>query len=154
MERKTVDLEVYEKDNNLIKLNANKIPDLVGVSLLPLDMDDESITVCEFTSLEDEGVKEIIFSPPHGIMVSNIRVISNNTIEFDLKIAAETPLGDKTVTVIYDDGNKSVTGVNLFEVQPPDATDPGGGTIRVIPITGIPGDIYDDQIKPPDSRLP
>ena len=44
MERKKVVLEVYEKDYNLIKLNANKIPDLVRVALLTLGMDEESIT--------------------------------------------------------------------------------------------------------------
>ena len=72
---------------------------------------------CEYTSFEEEGVNRITFSPSNGIMVSDINVISNKTIEFDIDISVGTPLGFKSVTVIWDEGKQVIVGNNVFEVR-------------------------------------
>jgi hypothetical protein len=43
-------------------------------------------------------------------------VISNTEIEFDLEIAADAPTGLKTIVVVYDDGDESIVGNNVFVV--------------------------------------
>lgn len=65
MERKKVVLEVYEKDYNLIKLNAIKVPDLVRVALIALGMDEESIT----------KIPDVLF----------LKVIKNINAEFEME---------------------------------------------------------------------
>ena len=56
------------------------------------------------TTFEDDGVSAILLMPPGGFTVSNINVISNTEIEFDLEIAVDAPVGSKSVIVTYDDG--------------------------------------------------
>ena len=59
-----------------------------------------------YTTFQDNPPVEISFDPPDGLTVSNINVISNTLIEFDLEIAANAPGGDRTVIVTYDNGDK------------------------------------------------
>jgi len=73
---------------------------------------------CINTTFRDDGVSAIIFSPDDGLTISNIRVLNNVEIEFELEIAVNALLGLRTVTVIWNDGNRSVTGANVFEVIP------------------------------------
>jgi hypothetical protein len=68
------------------------------------------------TTFEDDGIDEILFSPEDGLTVENRSTEGNTVVKFDLIIAADAPLGPKTVTVIYDDGTKFITGANVFEV--------------------------------------
>jgi hypothetical protein len=113
---------------------------------------------CINTTFRDDGFSEILFSPNDGLTVSNVVVLSNTEIEFELEIAADAPVGIKTVTVIWDNGTQFVTGANVFEVSeaindieftPPDELDPGESPIEVIvlPIPDYPDDIFDDPIE-------
>ena len=148
--------------------SRHSIPPQFG-AINPFYGEQESTLIVEIacinTTFQDDGVSEILFSPNDGLTVSNITVFSNTEIEFELEIAADAPVGIKTVTVIWDDGNQFVTGVNVFEVTtpindieftPPDELDPGESPIDVIvlPIADYPDDIYDDPIEPPDYTLP
>ena len=69
------------------------------------------------TTFEDDGVDQIIFSPS-GITVDQVSIESNTVVECDITIATDAPpIGNYTVTVRYDNGNKSITGINVFEVS-------------------------------------
>ena len=76
-----------------------------------------SLTVtCVNTTFRDDPPVEIAFIPSDGLTVTNISVISNAEIEFNLKIAADSPLGQKSVIVTYGFPAASITGNNVFEV--------------------------------------
>ena len=49
-------------------------------------------------------------------MVSDIKVMSDYTIEFDMDISTDTPVGFKSVTVLWDEAKQFITGVNVFRV--------------------------------------
>lgn len=132
------------------------------VSIAPSQGSQEEVLtitiMCINTTFQDDGINEIIFSPNGGIFVRSISVESNTEVEFDIEIDADAPLGSRSVTVIWDDGTKSVTGGNVFEVStsindieftPPDELDPGDQEtpIRVITIPDYPEDIFDDLIE-------
>jgi hypothetical protein len=59
---------------------------------------------CRYTTFEDDDVGNILFHIPDGLTVSNIVVISNTEIEFDLDIAINAPVGTKGISVVFDDG--------------------------------------------------
>ena len=59
---------------------------------------------CIYTTFEDYGVSAIQFHPKDGLTVSNINVISNTEIEFDLEIAIDAPIGTKGISVVFDNG--------------------------------------------------
>jgi hypothetical protein len=68
------------------------------------------------TPFQDDPPVEISFRPPDGLTVSNINVINNTEIEFDLEIAVDAPVGMKQLIVRYGDRNKYVYRDNVFEV--------------------------------------
>ena len=70
-----------------------------------------------YTSFKDDGVTDISFIPPDGIRISNISVKTNNTIELDLEIASDAPVGFKTIIITLDEGNQVMIGNDLFEVR-------------------------------------
>ena len=73
-----------------------------------------------FTTFEQNPPVEIRFDPPDGLTVSNVDVVSDDGIYFDLAISVDAPVGTKRVIVIYDDGNKVVENSDVvFEVIPP-----------------------------------
>ena len=53
----------------------------------------------EDTYFEDYGSKIIIF-PTAGLAISNVNVISNTELEFDLEIAVDAPVGRRDVYVL------------------------------------------------------
>jgi len=67
---------------------------LMGVSLYGIS-----------TTFQDNPPVEITFDPPAGLTISNIDVISNTELAFDLEIAVDAPVGYRNVIVTYDDGN-------------------------------------------------
>jgi len=73
---------------------------------------------CAYTTLQDDPPVEISFDPPDGLTVSNINVISNTKILFNLDIAVDAPVGERQVIVTYDDGNKVLEEDSAFEVLP------------------------------------
>jgi hypothetical protein len=107
------------------------------------------------TTFQDDGINDIIFSP-EGITVDSINIQSNTEVECDITIAANAEPRDYSVTVIWDNGNQFVTGVNVFEVSipindieftPPDELDPGGSPIDIIVVDPYPDDIFDEPIE-------
>lgn len=76
---------------------------LTGVTILTKD-----------TTLEDDGVRTILLMPPSGLTVSNINVISNTEIEFDLEIPVDAPVGAKEVYVALNDGMGYVGNSEVF----------------------------------------
>lgn len=117
-------LEIYtDTSTSMIrKIDSYWMPTPAFVEIWPTTGEQSStltrvVLICENTSFEDDGVHEIVFSPPDGIMVSDINVISYNTIEFDIDISVDTPVGFKSVTVIWDEGKQVTTGNNVFWVR-------------------------------------
>jgi hypothetical protein len=53
------------------------------------------------TTFQDNPPVQIGIESPYGLAVSNINVISNTEIEFDLDIAIDAPVGLRTVIVTY-----------------------------------------------------
>ena len=73
--------------------------------------------------LVDYPPPEILFDPPDGIVVSNVWYSgATNTeiihIGFNFEITTDAPIGYRDVTLIWEDRNKSVTGVDSFKVLP------------------------------------
>jgi hypothetical protein len=68
----------------------------------------------EHTTLEDDGVRTILLMPPSGLTVSNINVISNTEIEFDLEIPVDAPVGSKEVYVALSDDTGYVGNSEVF----------------------------------------
>ena len=68
------------------------------------------------TTFEDDGVDDISLVPSDGLTVSNITVHDNTTVDFDLQIDGDAPLGYKTVVVVFDNGRKFIVGPDMFEV--------------------------------------
>lgn len=91
-------------------------------SISPDEGEQESTLTVEITGVnttfQDDPPVNIFFSPPDGLTISNVSVISNIELEFDLEIAADAPLGQKSVTVTYDGGSQSIVGNEAFEVLP------------------------------------
>ena len=72
---------------------------------------------CIDTTFEDDGVSKILFFIPDGLTVSNINVISNTEIEFDLEIANDAPVGERQIYVVYTDSTQYVQNSDIvFEV--------------------------------------
>ncbi len=72
----------------------------------------------ENTTFQDDGPVEIAFIPNNGdLTVSGVNTVDNDTIEFNLAISSDAEIVFRSVTVTYDDGNKFVTGLNVFEVK-------------------------------------
>jgi len=69
-----------------------------------------------YTTFKENPPVEIIFDPPDGLSVSNIDLANVQWIFFDLDIAINAPVGFRDVIVIWDDGEKSVTGNDAFVV--------------------------------------
>ena len=67
------------------------------------------------TKFLDKMPVSISFSPA-GLVLNSLSVISNTEIEFEVEISEDAPVGFRSVTVTYDDGSKSITGDNVFEV--------------------------------------
>lgn len=84
-------------------------------SITPSEGSRESTVNCTITAsnttFRDDPPVDVTFSPTTGtdLIVSNISVVSNEEIEFDLGIAVDAALGVKTVTVIWDDPPRSVS---------------------------------------------
>ena len=72
--------------------------------------------LCVNTTFTTDGVNDIIFIPEDGLTVKNITVKDDTTVEFDLEIAADAPLGQRSVTVTYGNPPSTVTGNAVFEV--------------------------------------
>ena len=68
------------------------------------------------TNFESIFPVKVIFTPSYGLTVSNINVISDTEIEFDLEIAVDTPQGNRDVWVEY--GKETIVGSNFFGVSP------------------------------------
>jgi len=76
-----------------------------------------SLTVtCLNTTFRDDPPVDITFVPSDGLTISNISVISNIEIEFDLEIATDAPTRFRDVIVTYDNGGESIRGNSVFEV--------------------------------------
>ena len=115
--------EMYSETTTdmIIKIDSYWKPTPTFVEIWPTTGEQSSeltrvTIVCENTSFE-AGVNEIAFSPPDGIMVSDIKVMGNYIIEFDMDISVDTPVGFKSVTVIWDEGKQVTTGNNVFWVR-------------------------------------
>jgi hypothetical protein len=107
------------------------------------------------TTFQDNPPVEISFDPPEGLTITNINVISNTRIGFDLEIALDAPIGERHVIVRYDNGNKSVESSDVvFGVTEPHlpgeimsiSPDQGeqGTTLTGVTITGI-NTTFDDD---------
>jgi hypothetical protein len=70
---------------------------------------------CSNTTFNDDGFNEIIFVPPDGLIVKNIAVQDNTTVEFDLEIAIDAPLGEKSVIVSWDDPPQTLSSDSASE---------------------------------------
>jgi len=68
----------------------------------------------EHTTLEDDGVRTILLMPPSGLAVSNINVISNTEVKFDLEIPVDAPVGSKEVYVALNDEMGYVGNSEVF----------------------------------------
>lgn len=71
------------------------------------------------TTFQDDGPVDIAFIPNdnNDLTISGINTVDNETIEFNLAIAANAATEFKSVTVTYDNGSKFVIGTNVFEVK-------------------------------------
>ena len=78
---------------------------LTGVTIMTKD-----------TSFEDDGVSAILLMPPGGLVVSNINVISNVEIQFDLEIPVDAPVGKQGVYVVLGDGIGYFGNSGIFSV--------------------------------------
>ena len=74
------------------------------------------LITCLNTTFQDNPPVEISFDPPDDLTVSNINVISNTEIEFDLEIAVDPSSVLRDVIVTYDDGTKLI-GQRKFYVR-------------------------------------
>ena len=63
-----------------------------------------------------DGDVDVTFSPDDGLTVSSISVQSDTEVQFDLQIAVDAPIGQKSVTVTWGSPPKSVVGSGAFEV--------------------------------------
>ena len=106
----------------LLKADDNWKP-LMTISISP-DEGEQGTTLTDVriygtnTTFQSNPPVEISFNPPDGLTVSNINVISNISIEFDLEIAVDAPTGARSLTVTYDNGKQSVSrGGYAFRVN-------------------------------------
>ncbi len=70
------------------------------------------------TTFQDDPPVTITFTPSDGLTISNISIISNTRIEFDLDVATNASTGPRSVTVTYDDGSQLIAGANVLTVDP------------------------------------
>ncbi len=70
------------------------------------------------TTFQDDPPVVIAISPDDGLTISNISIISNTRIEFDLDVATNASTGSRSVTVTYDGGSKLIAGANVLTVDP------------------------------------
>jgi hypothetical protein len=66
-----------------------------------------------------DGNVNVSFSPSDGLTVSNIIVQSDTEVQFDLQIAVDALIGQKSVTVTYGSPQQAVTGSGVFTVFDP-----------------------------------
>lgn len=69
------------------------------------------------TTFRDNPPVTITFTPSEGLTISNISIISNTRIEFDLEVATNAPTGKRSVTVTYDNGSQLIAGANVLTVK-------------------------------------
>ena len=69
------------------------------------------------TTFQDDPPVEISFDPPDGLTVSNINVISNTRIEFDLESADDAPVGKNQIFVVFGIGKGSGMVSFIFDVM-------------------------------------
>ena len=70
------------------------------------------------TTFQDDPPVTITFTPSDGLEISNISIISNTRIEFDLDVATNASTGSRSVTVTYDGGSQLIAGANVLTVDP------------------------------------
>ena len=89
-------------------------------SISPNQAEQETTLTLEISALNtrfrDDPPVFIQFSPPEGLTVLNVTTISNTEIEFNLEIAADALLGQRSVTVTYGNPPSTVTGNAVFDV--------------------------------------
>jgi len=133
----------------LIKIDDNWTPPEQIMSISP-NQGEQGTTLTDVsiwsrnTTFDDDSPVEISFDPPDGLTISNINVISNTVIEFDLDIAVDAPVGTKRVIVTYDDGRKVVDSSDAtygFEVTEPA---PPGEIVSISPNEGEQGTTLTD----------
>jgi hypothetical protein len=134
----------------LIKIDDNWTPPEQIMSISP-NQGEQGTTLTDVsiwsrnTTFDDDSPVEISFDPPDGLTISNINVISNTVIEFDLDIAVDAPVGTKRVIVTYDDGRKVVdsrcNATCGFEVTEPA---PPGEIVSISPNEGEQGTTLTD----------
>jgi len=107
----------------LIKTQDNWVPPEFG-SIFPNQgeqgarLTDVTITGVN-TTFKDGSTVDVRFSPYHfSEIISNIRIISNTEIMFDLDIEADAEIGIRNVTVRWDEKKESIGGYDVFEVLP------------------------------------
>jgi hypothetical protein len=106
----------------LVKTNDNWVPEEDVSRIYPNKGEQgTTLTNVEFTGLnttfQDNPPVEIGFIPSEGLTVSDINVMSNTVIEFDLEITVDAPTGWRRIIVMYDDGNKLLEKDYAFEVS-------------------------------------
>lgn len=99
----------------LQKIDDDWIPPATIIDIAP-NQGEPGITLKDVTieaistTFQDNPPVEISFIPPNsGLTASNIDVITNEVIEFDLEIAEDAPVGYRTVIVTYANGNNQVS---------------------------------------------
>ncbi len=69
------------------------------------------------TTFQDDPPVTITFTPSDGLEITDISIISNTRIEFNLDVATNASTGPRSVTVTYDDGSQLIAGANVLTVN-------------------------------------
>ena len=105
----------------LIKTNDNwKPPEFVSVSPNKGEQGTTltDVTVIGANTYFESGV-DVNFSPFYsGMSISNLRIISDTEIKFDLAIETDAPIGFIGIVIQYNDGKESIFGNRVFEILP------------------------------------
>ena len=72
------------------------------------------IEVTGIYTLFEEGKTEVHFSPSDGITIYDVTVEDATTLSFLMDVHVDTPVGIKSVTVVYDYGKQAINGNNVF----------------------------------------
>ena len=72
------------------------------------------IEVTGIYTLFEEGKTEVHFSPDQGFIIYDVTVEDATTLSFLMDVHVDTPVGIKSVTVVYDYGKQAITGNNVF----------------------------------------
>jgi hypothetical protein len=105
----------------VIKTNNNwKPPEFVSVSPNKGEQGTTltDVTVIGANTYFESGV-DVNFSPFYsGMSISNLRIISDTEIRFDLAIETDAPIGFIGIVIQYNDGKESIFGNRVFEILP------------------------------------